>query len=447
MAEEMDRLNELFRSGTPERSFGAAEGNEDQRPKRRKKKPTSSRKKAPIRASVDRFLTDKDSTDAVNFTGDDESERDYRPVRQSQEGSVGCLGGLMYFAFVLCLSVLLAAVGWMAASDALALNQEVFEAEVALPSSIFQAEESTAKEDGGKVSVVTHADMDYVASALKEAGLIQYKWLFKLFSGFSHADTKLDPGSYTLKSTYDYRALIKHMQAGAGNALTVTVTIPEGFTMHQIFKRLEENYVSTYDELMAAAASANFNYDFIKESGNASRLEGYLFPDTYEFYVHMQASSAINKMLNNFNNRVTEEMRAQAEASGRSLSDVIKVASLIEKEAANDEERPLIASVIYNRLSINMSIGLESAILYVHQDHVGAPTTSMITEESPYNLLVRTGLTPTPISNPGLASINAALHPSTTDYLYFTLDTASGTHRFFNNADDFYSFVATQDYG
>ena len=207
--------------------------------------------------------------------------------------------------------------------------------------------------------------------------------------------------------------------------------------------------MSTYNELMEAAESREYNYEFLDESEGegAYRLEGFLFPDTYQFYVGMQASSAINKFLENFNYVFTDEMKAQAESQGRSLKDIIIVASMIEREAANDSERSRIASVIYNRLAARMPLGLESTILYAHPEHEGAPTAEMVAEENPYNTLNRTGLPPTPICNPGLASINAALYPEQTYFYYFTLDTATNTHRFFQDASEFNAFVATQDYG
>ena len=144
---------------------------------------------------------------------------------------------------------------------------------------------------------------------------------------------------------------------------------------------------------------------------------------------------------------MSADMEKQIGDRGLSLREVIEIASLIEREAANDEERPLIAAVIYNRLRSRWSLGLESAILYVHQDHEGAPTAEMLEEESPYNLMKNTGLPPTPICNPGLSSISAALVPATTNDYFFTLDTATGTHRFFETMDQFNAFVATQDYG
>ena len=409
---------------------------------------------------VDRLLINKKGHEASNYTGDEESERDYRPIRQSHEYRSGCLGGLMYFLFIICLSVVLACLGWMAASDMLALNKKDFSATITLPLNIFETERR-AKEVDGKKAIgaerVSRADIDYVADALKDAGLIEYKWLFKVFCKFSHADTRVSPGEHELKSSYDYRALIQHMTPNSGGALTVTVTFPEGMSMRQMFLLLEEKGVSDYEELMAAAADYRFNYSFLEDLdpeeleslglNQSVRLEGYLFPNTYEFYVNMQPASAINKFLESFYYNFDEELQQQLETSGRSMREVVIVASMIEKEAANDDERPLIASVIYNRLNSGMPLGIDATILYIHPEHEGAPTADMLQEDSPYNTRDRIGLPPTPICSPGLASLRAALYPSPTNYYYYALDTETGTHRFFTNANEFDAFVATQNYG
>ena len=404
----------------------------------------------PVKA-VDKLLIDEQGDSYSNYTGDDATERDYRPVRQNHEYRSGCLGGIMYFVFILCVSVVLACVAWMAASDALALNKDNFSAVVSLPMSIFDSETvDTYDENGRKTGTerVTHADISYVADELKSAGLIEYKWLFELFCKISHADTKVDPGEYELESSFDYRALVKNMQSGSGATVTITVVIPEGFTMHQIFKRLEENKVCTYDELMDAAANYNYNYDFLEgiDQGDPTRLEGFLFPDTYEFYVGMQASSAINKLLENFHYRITDDMLTRMQNMGLDIRSVVNIASLIEREAANDNERGTIASVIYNRLAANMPLGIDASILYIHPDHEGSPTADMLAEDSPYNTRLYQGLPPTPIANPGLASIEAVLSPESTNYYYYALDTATGLHRFFTNSGEFDAFVATQNY-
>ena len=256
MPDELEKINEIFRIHDERAQTDRRAGEETD---------AADGKRTPLTA-MDELLIDSSGRETRNYTGDAESERDYRPVRQSHEYHSGCLGGLMYFTFIVCVSIVLACLAWMAASDMLALNKDDFTAVVTLPSSIFQSETVDKIDENGKkigTKRVTHADMDYVADVLKDAGLIEYKWLFNLFCKISTADEKVSPGEYELRSTFDYRALIQNMRAGSSSTVTVTVTIPEGFKMHQIFMRLEENGVSSYNDLMEDAGNTEYNYDFL----------------------------------------------------------------------------------------------------------------------------------------------------------------------------------------
>lgn len=372
------------------------------------------------------------------------------PEVQRRAGRSGCLGGLIYFAFVVSISIILACVGWMAASDVLALNKEPVTATVTLDKSEFKdvtisytdADGNAKERSGHQVSV------GYVAKQLKDAGIIKYKGLFQLYCSVSHAKTKIDPGTYELSTNYDYRALVKKMQVGSGAMVTTKVTIPEGYTMEQIFQKLEDENVCSYDDLMDAAANYSYNYSFIDQSmqGDAKRLEGFLFPDTYEFYQGMQASSAINKFLENFHDRITAEMLEKADERGMTMQEVVTVASMIEKEAANDDERAMIAAVIYNRIEAGMPLQIDSTIMYVLPEHKDVLTVEDTKIDSPYNTYQNKGLPPTPIANPGLASIKATLSPASTQALYYALDSESGTHKFFTSYGEFQAFVAKQSY-
>ena len=155
------------------------------------------KKEAKLNTTADKTAVAEAKKKAVsrvkNYTGDVESERDYQPVRRSQEYKSGCLGGLMYLVFILCISIVLACFAWMAASDALALNKDGVSATISLPTDIFETvTEDVSDEDGNITGVkeVSKADIDFVSSALKESGIIQYEWLFKLFCRFSEADKK-----------------------------------------------------------------------------------------------------------------------------------------------------------------------------------------------------------------------------------------------------------------
>ena len=377
-------------------------------------------------------------------------DRDEAPIRQRRDGQTGCLGGVIYFAFVLSVSIILACVGWLAASDVLALNKDPVEATVTLEKDAFTEEQVLVDNDDGTASqqTIRTVDLDYVAKSLKSAGIIRYKSLFKFYCQFSHAATHIDPGTYELNTNYDYRALVKKMQVGSGAMVTTKVTIPEGYTMEQIFRKLEEENVCSYPDLMEAAANYKYNYSFLDEEaiGDATRLEGFLFPDTYEFYQGMQASSAINKFLVNFHNRLTQETIDLAQKRGLTLQQAVTVASMIEKEAANDEEREIIASVIYNRMRREMPLQIDSTIMYVLEEHGDVLTEEETKIDSPYNTYQNTGLPPTPIANPGAKSITAAVKPADTNYLFYALDAEAGVHKFFTDYNAFVNFVASQNY-
>ena len=147
----------------------------------------------------------------------------------------------MYAVFIISLSIVLAVCMWLAASDVLALNKPAAAVEVTLPAEIFSEREIDVKDSDGNVTgkrTVMGADVKAVSAILKDAGLINYKWLFQLYSRFSHADLKVNPGTYALSTSLDYRALVTKMQTGTGAQLQTLVTFPEGFNMDQIFARL-----------------------------------------------------------------------------------------------------------------------------------------------------------------------------------------------------------------
>ena len=380
-------------------------------------------------------------------------ERDYRPIRFRRDGRTGCLGGLMYAAFVICVSVILACAGWMFACDVLALNKDPATATVTLPKEIFADKEQEIRDADGNVTgtkTVRAADIGYVADALKDAGIVEYKNLFRLFARFSHADVKLDPGTYVLNTELDYRALVKNMQVGTASMVVTTLTFPEGWTMAKIFEKLEEEGVCSAESLNKAAADFNYSFRFLEnaETGDALRLEGFIFPNTYDFYQGEQASSVINKFLTALHSRITADMWNKIELRGTTFRDSVIVASMIEKEAADNSERAAIASVIYNRMAVGMPLGIDSTILYLHPDYSGGVELppELLEEDSPYNTRKYTGLPPTPICNPGMASIEAAISPASTAYYYYALNAETGKHEFFRNYEDFAAFVATQHY-
>ena len=347
------------------------------------------------------------------------------PIKRIKRRRTGCVGGLLYFAFIMCVSLILACVGWIAAMDVLALGKEEKVVEITVPKNY---------------------EIEDVTNILYEQGLIKYKPLFKLFASLSNAEEKITAGTYELNTIYDYRALVNGMTRSGGVRVETSIMIPEGYTIDQIAVLLEEEGVCFAEDLWETAANYDFDYDFLtRPLGDRVRLEGYLFPDTYTFYINDDPDRVLNKMLSNFNAKMTEEYRTRMEELGYSMEEIVIIASLIEKEAGADSERGTISSVVYNRLGSDAftQLQFDSSTLYaVTLD--GAEYD--VHYDSPYNTYVCEGLPAGPIANPGLASIKAALYPEDTDYYYFALS-IEGIHEFFTSYDPFINFVNSDQYG
>lgn len=305
------------------------------------------------------------------------------------------------------------------------------------------------------VEITADDSIGSVADKLQEAGLIKYKWFFRLLLRWQMPMKRSAwaPMSSIQRWTIG-RCACMQSSSGNMNSNTVTVTIPEGYTVMQTIQLLAKNGVATEEALLEAAKTYDFSYDFIDNaSEDLSRLEGYLFPDTYEFYTNMsKPENALDKLLSNFNSKLDDDLLAEAETRGYDLKDIVTIASLIEKETdGTDRER--IASVIYNRLEgpgdkagTYGMLQIDASLLYGLEDHEGTITNADLQTDTPYNLYKYAGLPPTPIANPGLASIEAALEPESTDYYYYALGT-DGLHHFFTNYSDFTSFLNSDQYG
>lgn len=418
---------------------------------RQRKRPIEYSEAAPVTVGrdlrSDQMLVYDSELDEIDYTDEEDlpEVRDYMPIRFKRYAGRGVAGGILYGLFVISVSIVLACLAWMFAADVLALNKEYEDAIVVI-------DEYEPTGDQPTVSIVNDqerpikADIDQVATALKNGGIIEYKWLFKLFSRFSHAETKIDPGTYALTTELDYRAIVTALQFGSGNQEITRITFPEGLTLEQTFTLLEENHIAHKKDLYEAAANHEFDYDFLDPEllGDAARLEGYLFPDTYDFYQGEDAEVAINRFLRNFNNKLDDDVRAAAESRGLSVHELLTVASLIEKEAGSDEERATIASVIYNRLDAGWKLQLDSTINYIKGTSTFALTNSDLEIDSPYNTYMYEGLPVGPICSPGMASIEAALHPESTNYWFWYA--SDGVTTFFTNVDDFNAFAEAHPY-
>ena len=352
---------------------------------------------------------------------------------------------LLYVCCVLAASVLLAVFGWRLADDVLALTKPDEEVTITVPEN------------------ATIAD---VSRELKKEGLVEYEWLFRFYCLYSHAEKKIQPGTYELNHLYDYHALVNGMTPNAGVRATTDVTIPEGYECEDIFAILEEAGVSTVQELEQAAASYEFDYEFLKDLpyGDKNRLEGYLFPDTYQFYLNDKPENVLGKFLRNFESKITDEMYQAVDELNAKLSekmrangfteqeiadgqltfhDVIIVASLVEKETAKTSESASIASVIYNRLCSKLypCLQIDATIQYALEERKEVLSNADKSIISPYNTYTNAGLPAGPIANPGINSIRAALYPADTDYYFYALG-QDGVHKFSKTYYEHQDFLA-----
>lgn len=208
---------------------------------------------------------------------------------------------------------------------------------------------------------------------------------------------------------------------------TVTLSFAEGRTLTEIFEILDEYEVADFDELMQTAESYDYSYyplvaKIPSDPNRCFKLEGYLFPSTYEFYTNSKPQDAIGKFLRGGKANITEQMMAQASALGYTMDEVLTVASIVEKEGANSNEVAKIAAVIYNRLEAGMKLQMDSSIYYIERRVKPYLTGDINRYNSYYNTYKCSALPAGPICNPGLKTINAALNPADVDYLYFAHD-------------------------
>ena len=348
------------------------------------------------------------------------------PKKKKKKKKKSALGSSMtYILMVFGISAILAVVGWTIANDLLALNKE----------------EATAS-----IYVAEDADFGDVVDQLKDKDIINYKLIFSLFTTLSGGQDAISPGTYNLNTDMDYRAIINNLGSSSAARASAMVTIPEGYTMDQIFALLEEKGVSSVEKLQDMAANHDYAFSFLQDIplGDYHRLEGYLFPDTYEFYMGEDPKYIINKMLVNFDAKVTDAMRQQIWDKGYSIGQVLTVASMIEKES-DGTDRAKIASVMYNRLN-NPSGGtqgylqIDATIQYVLPEGEIVTKDHYSTVQSPYNTYLNKGLPPGPISNPGLESIVAAINPENTNYFYYALGD-DDVHHFFATYSEHQAFL------
>ena len=420
---------------------------------------------APVMAQVSPQEEDEEDWDDEDWDDeeDDWEEEDDQPLpppkkrRPKNNKKYGFFGiphiltTFVWLGIIVFIGVGLGQLIWNCAADVLALGRE--DSEVAI--TIDEAD-----------------DLKTVANKLHTLGLIRYPSLFVIYGDISDAMESIRVGSYTLNTLYDYHALVDAMSSNQ-RRITTNVTIPEGYTCAQIFKLLETKGISTVAKLEAAAINGELgDYWFLEgvEQNAANCLEGFLFPDTYTFYLDHDPVGVLKKFLDNFNKRFNESMQIKLDTLNATLSekmranglseeyiaehqmtvrDIVIIASMIEKETASAPESYNISSVIYNRLADPDNypyLNIDAALVYV-LGH-GDLTMEDLQFDSPYNTYLYPGLIPGAIANPGSYSLDAALDPTQTDYYFYALNPSTGEHHFsktLKEHNDFLDSIRKED--
>ncbi len=284
--------------------------------------------------------------------------------------------------------------------------------------------------DAVAVTIAEGSSVSDIAEALKDAGLIRSEFIFKLKVRQTGEGATLNSGTFELHEVMSIPDIITTLVDTKSIKETVRLVVPEGYSVEQIAKSAAEIFDFSEDDFFAAL-SDDYGYDFLSEIPDAEgvnyKLQGFLFPETYEFFADASAHDVIDTMLGQFEKEYAEI------SSPYSLYETVTVAAMVEKEAKLDQERAMVAGVIYNRLDIGMRLQIDATFVYAATngtyESVKASDKNI---DSPYNTYKVSGLPVGPICNPGRESLKAAAEPASHNYYYYHTDTTKndGSHIF-----------------
>jgi len=281
------------------------------------------------------------------------------------------------------------------------------------------------------VVIPSGTDASGIGDILQKDGVVADGGRFRAYAKEQGQGSDFQAGRYSFRAGTDYDAIIKALDAGRVAVQTRTLVIPEGFRITEIADRVPTVGISKQAYLhavRAARAPAGF--------GRHVNMEGFMFPATYTIRPHETAATLVSQQLGAFDQNFAQVDMSYARSKNLTPYDVLTIASMIEREAHVAKDRPLIAAVIYNRLHLHMTLGIDATLLYEYGSWTHQLTVSELAKPTPYNTRKIPGLPPTPICNPGLASLQAAAHPAHVDYLYYVAK-GDGTHYFTDNYNDF----------
>lgn len=263
-----------------------------------------------------------------------------------------------------------------------------------------------------------------VARELEQAGVVSDSHRFILLARWQDASAHIHAGEYLFSAPATPAEILARLVSG--DVRKLQLTIPEGFTLAEIAARVENAGIGSAESFLTLAGEA----DWLKDLDvDADTLEGYLFPETYTYTTDSTLRELLVSMVEQFRQQLTAEILAGAEERGLNLHQLVTLASIIQKEAGNVAEMPLISAVFHNRLKLGMRLQADPTVIYGIEDFDGNLTRSHLREDTPYNTYRRMGLPPGPIASPGLEALYAAAFPADADYLYF-VSKGDGSHVF-----------------
>lgn len=277
-----------------------------------------------------------------------------------------------------------------------------------------------------------------IADKLKKEGLIQYRIAFFLKARSMGASAKLRYGTFTLHRDAGLQTIIEDLTSGGAQKEEQMFTVPEGYTIEQIAKKLEKEGICSENEFLQAV-EGDYDYWFLEgvpeDAEVFYKLQGFLYPETYAISEEMSAEDIVTVMLDEFDKKFTSDMKDKMKAIGKTMFEVVTEASIIERETMVDSERAMVAGVIKNRLKKGMRLQIDPTFLYPITKglyDIEKSTYEHTQYDSPYNTYRISGLPAGPIANPGLPSLQAALNPVEHDFYYYHTDTDKndGSHIF-----------------
>lgn len=350
-------------------------------------------------------LTESESAEQPETAPQEEPQKAKRkkkraPMDEKERALWGCAGGMFYVLAILGVSLVLACIVIMAALDLTGLGKS-----------------------GKNVRIVVEDDATSrsISTTLKEQGLINHPFFFKLYSNITGEDSEFKSGVYTFSANMGYGNIVDMLRAGVPRKI-VKVTIPEGYTVDKIAVLMEENSVCTKKEFCSAVLGGDYSdFSFVASlpkdegtyAGRGYALEGYLYPDTYEFYTGSTGETVVRKLLTNFDNRIDTAMKAQIAATGMSLNEVVTLASIVQAEAGSDEWSK-VAHVLLNRMQ-NPSLfpKMQCDSTFDYYENMDLTVEGLTVDPKVYDSYTHVGLIPGAISNPGMKAIQAVLQPAT----------------------------------